>query len=189
MAIPSIEFKSHPDGKPLLDIVNARAHFPHVLEWNFFNAHTTLYGIFDLDGIFCKDCPPEISEDEKLYERWIDEVEPLKSRTPSLFPCMAICTGRLEKYRSQTERWLKKHGIKHNDLIMFDGTKEDRDRDHVNTVSDYKSRVFNEYTGEVFGYQEHPIYFTESCPLQSRLIASTKDKFQFVVSISEKKSY
>jgi hypothetical protein len=186
---PSIEFKSHSDGKPLLDIVNARAHFPHVLEWNFFNAHTTLYGLFDLDGVFCKDCPPDIAEDEKLYERWISEVEPLKSRTPSLFPCMAICTGRLEKYRVQTERWLKKHGIKHNDLIMFDGTKEDRDRDHVNVVSNYKSKVFNKYTGEVFGCKERPIYFTESCPLQSRLIASTKDKFQFVVSMSEKKSY
>ena len=180
---PEVEYKSDEYGS-LLDIVNARAYFPHILEWNFFNAHTTVYGLFDLDGVFCPDCPYEISEDEENYEAWLSSVQPIKSRISKLFECMAICTGRLEKYRPQTEAWLKKHGIRYNDLIMFNGTKEERDSNHLKNVGEYKADVFNNFEGLAFGVRQKPLYFIESCPHQSRLIAENKNS-GYVISINE----
>ena len=180
---PEVEYKSDEYGS-LLDIVNARAYFPHILEWNFFNAHTTVYGLFDLDGVFCQDCPYEISEDEESYEAWLSNVQPIKSRISKLFECMAICTGRLEKYRPQTEAWLKKYGIRYNDLIMFNGTKEERDSNHLKNVGEYKADVFNSFEGLAFGVRQKPLYFIESCPHQSRLIAEKKNS-GYVISINE----
>jgi orotate phosphoribosyltransferase len=184
---PEVEYKTDEYGS-LLDIVNARAYFPHILEWNFFNAHTTVYGMFDLDGVFCPDCPYEIAEDKELYEDWICNVEPIKSRIPKLFECMAICTGRLEKYRPETEAWLKKHGIKYKTLIMFDGTKKQRDSDHLNKVGKYKAKQFNSFKGNAFGVNHKPLYFIESCPAQSRLIAEKKTS-GYVISINEKVTF
>lgn len=179
---------SHPmcvDGKNILDIANVCAPYPHVLEWNFFNAHTSLYGIFDLDGVFCKDCPYEVAENQNEYEKWLTDVLPINSRIPKLFNCMAICTGRLEKYRPQTEEWLKKHGIKYNELIMFNGTKEERDINHLKNVGEYKSKVFNNYAITTPSEKIKPVYFIESCPHQSRLIAKNKIKNTYVISINE----
>ena len=97
---------------------------------------------------------------------------------------MAICTGRLEKYRPQTEAWLKKHGIRYNDLIMFNGTKEERDSNHLKNVGEYKADVFNNFEGLAFGVRQKPLYFIESCPHQSRLIAENKNS-GYVISINE----
>lgn len=196
--IPDVECRTDDEENPLLDIPNAYAPYPHILEWNFFNAHTTSHGIFDLDGVFCEDCPTDLDKNEKDYIKWMENVKPIKSRIPQLFPCMAICTARLEKYREETERWLEKHGIRYRKLIMFEGTREQRDQNHVKNVSEYKSKHFNEhYVDPEDGYISsvgdkaygHPVFFVESCPNQSRLINSKKVRFnQWVISINEKRT-
>lgn len=170
--------------KNLVEISMFTVEFPHILEWNLFNAHPTLSGMFDLDGVFCEDCPYEIAENEKRYEDWINNVNPIKTRIPKLFPASAICTGRLEKYRQQTEKWLKKHEIKYSNLIMFQGTKEERDSNHLLNVAKYKTKNFIEYNKKY-----NCKYFTESCPMQSKIISENKPMKSWVISINEKKTY
>jgi len=181
---------------PLLDIYNNALSFPHILEWNFFNAHPTMFGMFDLDGVFCPDCTEEIDADEQKYIQWMRNVPAFKDRVTKLFPCMAICTGRPEAYREETENWLQKNNIKFNKLIMFPGTKSERDggAGHAINVANFKRRQFETYKGLVTGvggvsYMSNVNYFIESCPYQSRLIAQSKNTFGWVVSINEKKTY
>jgi hypoxanthine phosphoribosyltransferase len=177
----------------LIDIHLYTSKFPHVLEWNFFDAHPTLNGMFDLDGVFCEDCPYEIAEDETRYKNWIKTVKPIENRIPRLFPAIAICTGRLEKYRKETEEWLDRHNIKYSNLLMFQGTKEERDSNHVLNVARFKLQKFIEYNknskGLLFNIKDTGkcLYFIESCPEQSRLIADGKPNpgHTWVVSINE----
>lgn len=168
--------------KKLVDIPVYISNFPHVLEWNFFDAHPTMNGMFDLDGVFCEDCPYEIAEDETRYKNWIKTVKPIENRIPRLFPAIAICTGRLEKYRKETEEWLHRHKIKYSDLLMLQGTKEERDSNHVLNVARFKLQKFIEYNKNF-----NCLYFIESCPEQSRLIADGKPNpgHTWVVSINE----
>jgi hypothetical protein len=184
------------NGLPLLDIYNNELFFPHILEWNFFNAHPTMFGMFDLDGVFCPDCTEEIDADEEKYIQWMREVPVFKDRITKLFPCMAICTGRPETYRAETELWLQKNNIKYNKLIMYPGTKRERDggKGHAFNVASFKRHQFETYKGLVTGvggakYMSNVDYFIESCPYQSMLIAQSKNSFGWVVSINEKKTY
>jgi hypothetical protein len=78
---------------------------PHMLEWNFFNAPYIQYIGLDLDGVVCKDPP--------------DGMEPL--HPPLNYPCRAIITARPEKWREGTKHWLRDHGVKYHELIMWPG--------------------------------------------------------------------
>lgn len=166
-----------------IDIVNNDLYFPHILEWNFFNSHPAMFGMFDMDGVFCPDCSPETDENESLYIEWMRNVTPHKDRIIKLFPCLAICTGRLEKYREQTEEWLHKNGIKYNKLIMFPGSKQDRDggAGHALNVGNFKKQQFEN--------EKKAKYFIESCPYQSSIISHANKEFGWTVSINEKLTY
>jgi hypoxanthine phosphoribosyltransferase len=70
----------------------------------------------DLDGVICENCPQEFDDDGKKYLKW------LKNAKPYLIPVYtidAIVTSRLEKYRKETKKWLKKHNVKYKKLIML----------------------------------------------------------------------
>lgn len=136
--------------------------YPHILEWNFFNCSYIKNSYIDFDGILCPDVPAEIDNDEEKYKTYIATVKPIKSNIPSLFKCSAICTGRLEKYRDLTERWLERHNVQYNNLIMFPGTKEQRDRNHAQTVGRFKAEKLSE---------SNCSFFIESCDFQSQIIA------------------
>lgn len=196
---PSCAYHLYKDGVTddyLIDIVNHELHFPHVLEWNLFNAHPTQLGMFDLDGVFCPDCPPEVDLDHDKYVDWLLNVKPFKARIPELFPIMAICTGRPKRYRAETEEWLNKWGIPYGNLFMWEGTKTERDRNgrHQQNVAEFKRHKFDNYTGKITidhshktsVYTSESIFFVESCPVQSRLIAQNKRPHKWVISINEK---
>jgi Uncharacterized conserved protein len=89
-----------------------------IFEWNLLTATGAVFGklAVDMDGVLCVDCPPEVDADEDSYVKWIENVEPF------LIPAFhvdAIVTSRLEKYRPQTEKWLKANGVKYGQLIML----------------------------------------------------------------------
>lgn len=198
---PCIYFLTNDDGCDVLDIVNNELKFPHILEWNIFNAHPTQLGIFDLDGVFCLDCTPEQDADEKLYVEWIKSVAPIKERIPRIFQPMAICTARPEKYRDETESWLAKSGIGYSKLFMWEGSKEQRDKNnrHRENVAEYKADRFKSFVGDVIApnarmfrpYKSKPLFFIESCDIQSQLISIQLSEIEnsWVISINEKKVY
>ena len=94
---------------------------PRVFEWNILHRKIASYwghGVLgvDMDGVLCEDCPQGVDFDEKLYVDWI------KTATPYLIPVFeidVIVTSRLEKYREETEQWLRDNKVKYKTLRMW----------------------------------------------------------------------
>ena len=150
-------------GKDFVDIFGETLEAPqHFLEWNFFSNEQFLKkSLFDMDGVLCEDVPSEIENDERAYKKHIKNVPAIQHRCPRVSPCMAIVTGRLEKYRKVTEQWLKKNDIKYGQLVMYQGTKEERDNLFTATVAKYKADFFEQSAATIF---------VESDPKQARKI-------------------
>jgi len=89
---------------------------PRGFQWNVFNHGCfTDKGCFDMDGVLCR--PPLGDENDygENYEIFLKNTEPWMQPTRVMG---AIITGRLEKYRKQTEEWLSKYNYKYKQLIM-----------------------------------------------------------------------
>lgn len=90
---------------------------PRYFQWNILN-HTTLEkACFDIDGVLCADPLPEQNDDGEKYIDFILNAPPLFIPGSKIG---TIVTSRLEKYREQTEIWLKANNVKYNDLVMLD---------------------------------------------------------------------
>jgi uncharacterized HAD superfamily protein/hypoxanthine phosphoribosyltransferase len=90
---------------------------PRYFQWNILN-HTTLEkSCFDIDGVLCADPLPEQNDDGEKYIDFILNAPPLFIPGSKIG---TIVTSRLEKYRTQTETWLKANNVKYNDLVMLD---------------------------------------------------------------------
>lgn len=88
----------------------------------------------DMDGVLCFDCPPEIDIDEILYLNW------LQNTSPKFIPSCkitAIITSRLEKYRPETEEWLRKHKIQYERLLMM--PLKSKNQKTLERVSEFKA--------------------------------------------------
>jgi uncharacterized HAD superfamily protein len=90
---------------------------PRYFQWNILN-HTTLEkACFDIDGVLCADPLPEQNDDGEKYIDFILNAPPLFIPGSKIG---TIVTSRLEKYRKETEYWLKENNVKYNDLVMLD---------------------------------------------------------------------
>lgn len=138
---------------------------PHLLEWNMFNSQLVKNALFDIDGIFCDNIPIKVCQDDRLYAEYLGNIQPLYSRIPTLFKAMALVTGRLERYRDITEKWLKQHGFNYHKLIMFPTELEGRrNSNHVFEVGTYKGKVMAEAEAALF---------VESEVLEAKIIRQT----------------
>lgn len=106
-----------PGKEKLVDYYFERVATPRYFQWNILN-HTTLEkACFDIDGVLCKDPAPEQNDDGEKYIDFILNAEPLFVPGSKIG---TIVTSRLEKYRKETETWLKANKIKYNNLVMLD---------------------------------------------------------------------
>lgn len=148
------------------DIWSVDLPWPHILEWNVFNSILSPSSAMDFDGILCHDCPPGSDDDGHRYLDFIHNAKPLY--TPRRCPIPLIVTARIEKYRADTEDWLRRHGIAWHRLIMHPAaTLAERRRDNI---AAYKARYYAEWA------QRHratpgPHIFFESEDHQAREIA------------------
>jgi adenine/guanine phosphoribosyltransferase-like PRPP-binding protein len=101
---------------------------PRVFEWNLLHSKKGKTAS-DLDGVICENCPPYVDADEEKYLSW------LRNAKPYLIPNFeldAIVSSRLNKYRSITEEWLAKHGVKYSKLFLWDlPSKSERKGKHA----------------------------------------------------------
>lgn len=106
-----------PGKESMVDYYFEVVPLPRYFQWNIFN-HTVLEkACFDIDGVLCIDPSEEENDDGPNYVNFILNAPPLYipgSRIGTLV------TSRLEKYRPQTEEWLKKNNVKYNKLVMLD---------------------------------------------------------------------
>jgi uncharacterized HAD superfamily protein len=91
---------------------------PRAFEWNILHSHWLFeYSCLDIDGVICEDPSEEENDDGDNYRHF------LLNATPKYLPksnVLALVTSRLEKYRPETEEWLRKHNVLYKELIMLD---------------------------------------------------------------------
>ena len=140
--------------------------WPHILEWNVFNSILSPTMALDFDGVLCRDCQPWQDDDGEKYIQWMKTAIPLY--LPRRSPIPLVVTARLEKYRSITEEWLNRYGIKVNRLVMHPATTlAQRNREDI---AAYKARHFTEWASRIKNRGVGPIMFVESCDHQARRI-------------------
>jgi adenine/guanine phosphoribosyltransferase-like PRPP-binding protein len=150
------------------DIWSVDLPWPHVLEWNVFNSILSPASAMDFDGILCHDCPPGSDDDGPRYLDFIRNAKPLYM--PRRCPVPLIVTARIERYREETENWLRRHGIRWHKLVMHPAkTLAERRRDNV---AAYKSRHYMAWA-KSFKPSPGPHIFFESEDHQAKEIAKS----------------
>lgn len=85
-------------------------------EWNILHSPRTADICCDMDGVLCVDPIRGEDDDAKAYQQFLESASPLIVPT---YPVGWIVTARLEKWRPQTEAWLRRHGVQWNNLVMM----------------------------------------------------------------------
>lgn len=142
-----------------VDLSFARAPADPIFEWSLFRSPVVGRAMFDLDGIFCGDCPAEDDDDGERYRRFLQTATP---QAVPRGPVHSIVTARLEKYRPETEAWLARHGIAWGRLVMLD-LASDAERRRTRPQGRFKAAAYAADTGAVL--------FVESETWQAREIA------------------
>ena len=136
---------------------------PRGFAWNLWKHSRLPRWGFDIDGVFCRDPSKAENDDGDAYRNFLLNVEPLF--LPQR-PIGHIVTSRLEKWRQETEKWLKRHGISYLQLHMLNlPTKADRLREmkvRPGGRGGWKAEICTEVGVDMF---------IESCPKQARNIA------------------
>ena len=111
---------------------------PRIFEWNVMHHDILLKSCVDLDGVLCRDPTEEENDDGPKYIKFIRTVKPLfiPSKTIGY-----IVTTRLEKYRKETEEWLKRYGIKYNHLFMLN-LPDKKTRQSLNIHAKFKASIY-----------------------------------------------
>lgn len=142
----------------LVDIFCETVRGPRAFEWNWAKHRRLARWGFDMDGALCRDPTKEENDDGSRYIQFMREAEPvwLPKR-----PIGHVVTCRLEKYRSETEGWLRRHGIEFQALHMMPFASKAERMAHGGRGA-WKAGVVREIGTE---------FFIESCPKQAGIIA------------------
>lgn len=157
----------NPNATKKPDIWAVDLPWPHILEWNVFNSILSPSAAMDFDGILCHDCPAGSDDDGPKYLEFIRNARPLY--VPRRCPVPLIVTARIEKYRAETEAWLKRHGIQWHKLVMHPG-KSTRDRERCD-IAAYKAKHYSAWA-KTHRPAPGPHLFFESEDRQARNIAT-----------------
>ena len=133
-------------GISVADLTFEQVPHPRVFEWNVMHHSLLERSCVDIDGILCHDPSADENDDGAAYLAFLEQ-----ART-RLLPTKAIgtlVTSRLEKYRPQTETWLKKHGISYGSLIMLD-LPDAATRRKQQAHGTFKGGYYRKSTAELF---------------------------------------
>ncbi len=116
---------------------------PRYFQWNILN-HTSLEkACFDIDGVLCVDPTEEQNDDGPKYIDFILNAPPLFIPGAKIG---TIVSSRLEKYRKETEKWLKNNNVKYNDLVLLDlPDKEARQKSNGHSAHKAKTYMSKPY--------------------------------------------
>ncbi len=118
-------YGSKPD-HPQADIVFETVSWPRLFQWNFMHHKFLAKSCIDIDGVLCHDPTNDQNDDGAVYTEFLGAARPLYRMSR---PLGTLVTSRLEKYRPQTEAWLKAQGLVYDKLVMLDlPSKAERQR-------------------------------------------------------------
>jgi len=153
----------------MVDIYNKLIECPRIFEWNFMHHASLINACVDIDGVLCIDPTNKENDDGVKYRNFILNAKPKYIPTRKIG---YIVTSRLEKYRKETEEWLKKNNIKYNKLIMLN-LKTAKERQQLGNHARFKANVFLSLNDAD--------YFIESDINQAKEIASITGKEVFCI--------
>jgi len=157
-----------PENKALCDAYAQEVPNPRRFEWNILSSRAIRNYCFDLDGVLCVDPTPAENDDGERYREFILNATPLYVPTDEIG---AIVTSRLEKFRPETEAWLKQYGVRYRDLHMLNlPSKEDRIR--LKAAPAFKAEAFKRLNADLFIESEHN---------QAVMIAELSGKFVYAL--------
>jgi uncharacterized HAD superfamily protein/hypoxanthine phosphoribosyltransferase len=152
-----------PRSQGLADIHFEVCPMPRCFAWNYMNHPLLGNCCVDIDGVLCPDPSEDENDDGPAYLRFLQETRAL--RTPS-HEIGWLVTARIEKYRPQTEAWLRAHGIRYRELVMLDGCTA-LERRHSGIHGRFKAEVYARLNAGLF---------IESNPAQAAEIARLSGK-------------
>jgi len=135
-----------PENGNLADYAFEAIPTPRYFQWNIFN-HTTLgKACFDIDGVLCVDPSDEQNDDGSLYKSFLLNASPLYIPGSKIG---TIVTSRLEKYRGETETWLKENGVDYDKLVMLD-LPDMKARQKANNHAGHKAKEYQSSNYNLF---------------------------------------
>ena len=140
------------------DITLEDVPLPRLFEWSYMHHALLADSCLCLDGVLCSEPRTAESDDGGHYRKF------LKTTPPLIIPSVeigAIITCRLEKYRSLTEDWLHRHGIRYRNLIMME-TLTKTTKTVLSNRWQFKVNAFKRTAGRLF---------IENDPVQAKAIA------------------
>jgi hypothetical protein len=145
----------------IIDIWFEDQRGPRGFAWNLMKHRRLRRWGFDIDGVLCRDPTKEENDDGPRYKDFLISAPPLFLPTR---PVGHIITSRLEKYRPETEQWLKRHGVEYAQLHMLPlASKAERMAAMKNGGrGGWKAGIAKRLGVEMF---------VESCPKQAAIIA------------------
>lgn len=142
----------------LVDIFCETVPGPRAFEWNIQKHKRLARWGFDMDGVLCRDPAKAENDDGPRYQQFMARAEPLFLPRR---PIGHVVTCRLERYRNETESWLRKHGIEFGALHMMPFANKQERMAHGGR-GQWKAGIVKETGAE---------FFIESCPKQAGIIA------------------
>lgn len=85
-----------------------------IFEWNLFHHSFMSEACLDIDGVLNAD--PEVDDDGPIYLDFLRNAKPLHLPTVEV---NTLISCRLEKYRMETEEWLREHNVHYKNLVML----------------------------------------------------------------------
>lgn len=136
---------------PEADFIFERVKSPRIFQWNFMHHVVLEESCVDIDGVLCLDPTEDQNDDGDAYRRFLTEALPLHATSRRLG---WLVTSRLEKYRPETEAWLKAQGIEYGQLVMLDlPSKAERQR--LGAHGTFKAEFYRNSNATLFIESEH----------------------------------
>jgi uncharacterized HAD superfamily protein/hypoxanthine phosphoribosyltransferase len=127
------------ESKDMVDIHSSIVEQPRLFQWNYSNHAILSLSCVDMDGVLCLDPTDEQNDDGDLYREFLMGAKPLYVPMHTVF---AIVTSRLEKYRNETETWLRENNVRYERLCMLDLPSK-AERQKMNAHAKFKSKVYS----------------------------------------------
>lgn len=135
-----------PESENKIDLYFKKLDLPRIFEWNLMHHVILSQSCVDIDGVLCRDPSSEENDDGPKY---IDFIMNVQARHSPSIDIGWLVTSRLEKYRKETEQWLKNNNIKYNNLLMLDlGSAEERRK--LGIHASFKAKSYKKSQARLF---------------------------------------
>jgi uncharacterized HAD superfamily protein/adenine/guanine phosphoribosyltransferase-like PRPP-binding protein len=162
------EHDQHPDADLILDAIPK----PRLFQWNLMHHDLLAACCLDIDGVLCADPLAEENDDSDAYRQFLLTTPPFLHPTR---PVGHLVTSRLEKYRPETETWLKRAGIEYGKLWMLD-LPNAKERRRQGAHGSFKASVYGKVSAALF-IESETAQAQEIARLSEKPVLTIEDQF------------